>query len=147
MAGIRPDIKVFIVQRLACYDPPTVVANAVKEEFGVEVTRQAVHAHDPNTYGGRNLAKKWRTLFEKTRSEFIDASASVSISHKQVRLRALERMAVAAESRGNMGLTAQLLEQAAKECGDAYVNKRGNEGGGSESVADALHSIAERLTA
>lgn len=40
------------------------------------------------------------------------------------RLRALGRMAEKAESMKNMALTAQLLEQAAKEVGDVYVNRQ-----------------------
>jgi hypothetical protein len=47
----------------------------------------------------------------------------------------LDRMANRAESIKNYALTAQLIEQAAKECGDAYTNKlkvetTGRDGGG-----------------
>jgi hypothetical protein len=48
--------------------------------------------------------------------------SDIPIANKAYRLRVLQRMATA-ENMKNMGMTAQLLEQAAKECGDAYTNK------------------------
>lgn len=142
-ARIKPEIKIFIIQQLACFDPPSIVADAVKDEFGFVVTRQYVQTLDPTKYVGRNLAKKWRTVFETTREEFLKESASVSISHKPVRLRALERMAQKAESMGNMVLTAQLLEQASKECGDFHVRKQTDSGDG--DIAGALRELAKEL--
>jgi hypothetical protein len=43
-------------------------------------------------------------------------------------------MAEKAESMRNIALTAQLLEQAAKECGDIYVNRHRKEEVGDEPV-------------
>jgi hypothetical protein len=49
--------------------------------------------------------------------------SDIPIANKAYRLRVLQRMATTAENMKNMGMTAQLLEQAAKEVGDAYTNK------------------------
>jgi hypothetical protein len=117
-------VKAFIVQALACFDTPTQVATAVREEFGLEVTRQKCEAHDPTKYAGRDLAKRWVTLFEDTRKRFREETAEIPIANRAYRLRALGRMAVKAETMKNMALTAQLLEQAAKEVGDVYVNRQ-----------------------
>lgn len=116
-------VKTFVVQSLACFDTPSVVAAAVKKEFGEEITRQAVESYDPNKKAGANLANKWRALFEETRKTFLDDTAEIGISHRTVRLRALQRMAAKAEDQGNMVLAAQLLEQAAKEMGNAFTNR------------------------
>ena len=34
------EVKAFVVQALACFDTPSEVAKAVKEEFGLVVSRQ-----------------------------------------------------------------------------------------------------------
>lgn len=124
MARLKPEQKLFIVQRLACFDTPTMVAKAVREEYQVELSRQVVEGYDPTKYAGRNLAKKYKQVFEDTRGTFLEDTSGIAISHKAVRLRTLQRMAEKAETMGNMVLAKDLLEQAAKEAGDAYSNRR-----------------------
>jgi hypothetical protein len=121
--------RAFVVQSLAMFDAPSVVAAAVKQEFGLIVTPQAVEAYDPNKRAGAKLSAKWKALFAATREEFLEGQAKIGISHRVVRLRALERMAARAESMGNLALAKDLLEQAAKEVGDAYTNTRVLRGG------------------
>lgn len=124
MAALSNDVKAFIVQALACFDTPSQVAEAVQREFSITVTRQQVETHDPTKYSGKGLAKRWVTLFEDTRKRFREETADIPIANRAFRLRALGRMAEKAESMKNMALTAQLLEQAAKEVGDVYVNRQ-----------------------
>lgn len=124
MAALKDEVKAFIVQALACFDKPTQVATAVKEQFRLEVTRQQVEAYDPTKYAGRTLNIKWRTLFEDTRKRFREETAEIGIANRAARLRALDRMADKAESKGNLPLAMQIIEQAAKEVGDVYVNRR-----------------------
>lgn len=124
MATLRSEVKAFIVQALACFDTPSQVAEAVKKEFGVDVSRQVCEGHDPTKYAGRGLAKRWADMFHACRERFTAETADIPIAHRAYRLRALGRMAEKAESMKNMALTAQLLEQAAKEVGDVYVNRQ-----------------------
>lgn len=124
MAALTNEVKGFIVQALACFDTPTQVVEAVKNEFGQVVTRQQVESHDPTKACSKGLAKRWVTLFEDTRKRFREETAEIPIANRAYRLRALGRMAEKAESMKNMALTAQLLEQAAKEVGDVYVNRQ-----------------------
>jgi hypothetical protein len=118
------EVQTFVVQSLACFDSPSVVAAAVKAEFGETISRQAVEGYDPNKRAGASLAAKWRALFEETRKTFLEDTSKIAISHRAVRLRALQRMAEKAEGQGNMVLAASLMEQAAKEVGDSYTNRR-----------------------
>lgn len=127
MARLKAEHKIFIVQRLACFDLPSVVAAAVKEEFGVDVSRQAIEAYDPTKRASKSLSDKLRKLFEETRKSFLDDTSGIAISHKAVRLRTLQRMAEKAENMGNIMAAKDLLEQAAKEMGGAYGNKRVHE--------------------
>jgi hypothetical protein len=123
-AKLSDEVKTYIVQALACFDAPSIVAAAVKKEFGIEVSRQLVESHDPNKKAASGLAPKWRVLFEETRKAFLEDTASIGISHRAVRLRALQRMADKAEGQGNMVLASSLLKQAAEEVGGSYTNRR-----------------------
>lgn len=124
MAALKDDVKAFIVQALACFDKPSQVAAQVKEEFKLEVTRQQVESYDPTKYAGRTLNIKWCTLFNDTRKRFREETAEIGIANRAARLRALDRMADKAESKGNLPLAMQIIEQAAKEVGEVYVNRK-----------------------
>lgn len=143
MAALNNEVKSFIVQALACFDTPSQVATAVREEFGLELTRQQCEAHDPTKRAGRDLAKKWQTLFHDTRKRFREETADIPIANRAFRLRGLARMAEKAENMRNLALTAQLYEQAAKECGDMYVNRKIEPDKPLGSQADQQHAVAE----
>lgn len=123
MAALRDEVKMFIVQALACFDTPTQVSNAVKEEFGLDVPRQQIAVYDPTKYVGRQLSNKLRTHFHDTRKRFREEVAEIPIASRAFRLRAIARMAQQAESSRNIALAVQIIEQAAKEVGDMYVNR------------------------
>lgn len=124
MAALKGEVKAFIVQSLACFDTPSQVVEAVKKEFGLSITRQQVESHDPTKANGRGLAQKWVELFHETRKRFQTELSDIPIANKAYRLRALDRMMTRAEGMKNMALAASLMEQAAKEVGDAYSNKQ-----------------------
>lgn len=124
MATLKGDVKAFIVQSLACFDTPSQVVELVKKEFGLSITRQQVESHDPTKANGRGLAQKWVDLFHETRKRFQTELSDIPIANKAYRLRALDRMMTRAEGMKNMALAASLMEQAAKEVGDAYSNKQ-----------------------
>lgn len=141
-------VKTFIVERLAMFDGPEAVAKAVKEEFGLEVTRQLCESYNPTKAAAHGLGKKWRAIFEATRQRFLDTVSDVPIANRTVRLRMLQRMADQAIGRGNYPLVSQLLEQAAKEVGDAYTNRQrhevtGKDGGPIEKRDVSTYSEAE----
>ncbi|MDB5996887.1 MAG: Phage protein [Pseudomonas sp.] len=124
MAALKNEVKSFIVQALACFDTPSQVALAVREEFGIEVTRMQCESHDPTKRAGRDVAKRWQTLFHDTRKRFREETAEIPIANRAFRLRALGRIVEKAETMRNLPLALQVLEQAAKEAGDMYVNRQ-----------------------
>lgn len=124
MAALTTEIKTFIVQALACFDSPSTVAKAVGAEFGVTMSRQQVEIHDPTKRCSKGLAKRWVYLFHDTRAAFHRAIVDIPIANRSYRLRVLGRMAVDAEQSGNFGMVSRLYEQAAKECGDMYLNRQ-----------------------
>jgi len=123
MAALKPEVKAAIVQMLACYDSLSIVVEAIQKDYGIKVTPQQVESHDPTKVSGKGLAKKWVDLFNSTRDRFLNEISDIPIANKAYRLRALDRMMTKAETMRNMALAASLIEQAAKECGDAYTNK------------------------
>ncbi len=124
MAALSSEVKAFIVQALACYENPAKVIELVKEEFKVAISRQQVSAYDPSNAMAKSLSKKWVDLFNSTRARFQNEISDIPIANKAYRLRTLNRMATSTEKMKNFALTAQLIEQAAKEVGDAYTNRQ-----------------------
>ena len=140
--SIPEEVKRFIVNGLAMFDTPSQVSAAVKEEFGVDVSRQAVEGHDPTKHAGKSLAPKWREMFEAARAGFITDATQVPIAHRSTRLRALYRMAQGAERKGNVVLAAQLHKQAAEEMGNAYTNRRELTGKDGKDLPTAAPAVA-----
>lgn len=123
MAQLTEPMKLFIVQALACYDTPTQVANAVKEEFGIEVTRQQVARYDSPKATAKDLSKKLKDVFAATREAFLADVSTIPIAQQAFRLRVLQRTLNKVEGQGNVAMVSQLLEQAAKESGGVFTNK------------------------
>ncbi|WP_226052665.1 DUF2280 domain-containing protein [Dickeya chrysanthemi] len=139
MASLKNEVKAYIVQQLACFDTPSQIVESVQKEFGLQITRQQVASHDPTKAAGAGLAKKWVELFHATRERFQNEISDIPIANKAYRLRVLDRMATRAESMKNIALTATLMEQAAKEVGDAYSNRQkvehtGRDGGAIQTI-------------
>ncbi|SSW67288.1 hypothetical protein AVE30378_02546 [Achromobacter veterisilvae] len=128
MAKLTEAHKRFIVQALACWDTPSQVAEAIKEEFGLDVPRMQVAQYDPTKVAGKGLAKKWRELFEATRKRFREEVAEIPIADQAFRLRALGKIYERHFNRGNVVGAAAVLEQAAKEVGGAFTNRREHTG-------------------
>ncbi|WP_175920737.1 DUF2280 domain-containing protein [Burkholderia pyrrocinia] len=145
MATLTDDVKAFVVRALACFDTPTQVASAVKEEFGISIERMQVAAYDPTKFAGRKLSAKWRALFDATRTAFLEDQASIPIANLNFRLRALERMYKHASARGNMQLAARVLEQAAKESGGVFTNRQRLEHTGKNGAPIATTGIPVNL--
>jgi hypothetical protein len=124
MAKLTDKHKAYVVQALACWDTPSQVAEALREEFGLEVPRGQVAQYDPTKVAGRDLAKRWRELFFATRENFKEQAGEIAIAQRAYRLRTMQRIAAKAEDKLNLAIVLQVLEQAAKEVGDAYVNRR-----------------------
>jgi hypothetical protein len=83
MPTLTDEIKTFIVKGLACYDTPSQVAEAVKAEFGLEVSRQQVYVYDPGC--SQPPAQRWRDLHAATRAALLRELGEIGIAHRAVR--------------------------------------------------------------
>lgn len=143
MPTLDVKVKRYITQALACFDTPSQVIAAVKDEFGIDVPRQQVHSYDPTKVQGKNLSKELRELFDSTRARFISDVEAIPVAQQSYRLRQIQRLTEVALSRNNAALAAQLLEQAAKEVGGAFTNRRevGGMAGGPIAIAGKLEHV------
>lgn len=121
MAALPENVKTRIVQGLACYDTPSQVSKDIYAAFGLHVTPQHCEIYDPTKAAGKGLGKKFRAIFEETRRTFLKDLGQIAMSHRAVRMRRLERFIDRAESAGNIGMAAQLIEQVSRECEGAEL--------------------------
>jgi hypothetical protein len=138
--------KEFIVCQLAAYETQADVARKVKDLFGIEVTKQTVHAYDPTTSASEGMAEKWKILFRKARKQFLESVEDIPEANRAVRIRMLAEGARKAKDKGNHAMMAQLLEQIAKETGEVFTNKREltGKGGGPIQFADLTDEQLDR---
>jgi hypothetical protein len=117
------DVKTRIAIELACFQSPSAVAATVKKEFDLDVPRQNIEAYDPEKVAGKALSKHWRALFAEARELYLSKTAGIGIANRIYRYRKLQELYDRHEVRMPI-FAAGLLEQAAKEEGGAYTNRR-----------------------
>lgn len=122
MAQLKKEIKLFIVRSLAVFNTPTETAAAVKEEFGVIVDRQKCQAYDPTKRAGKDLSAELKGEFEITRQNFIDNPQHVPLANLTYRLQRMQR--VIDHAGKNSMLVLSTLEQAAKDVGGVFTNRK-----------------------
>lgn len=122
MATLKEPVKIFIVQSLACRDTPQEVADAVKQEFGIQIERQQVAAYDPTKSRGKDLSKKFVELFHKTRADFDAGLIDIPIANKHFRLKQYQKQLE--RNTKNTVMSLKILEQAAKDVGGQFTNRQ-----------------------
>jgi hypothetical protein len=145
MAALSDDVKVFVTQALACYDTPAQVIKDVKQQFGLEVSPQQLQAYNPATRNGSRMSPKLKAIFEATRKAFVDDVSTIPIANQAYRLRVLNRMLQKVEPSGNVVVAASLMEQAAKEMGGAFTNRREltGKGGGPVEMKTNMQELSD----
>lgn len=141
MAALKDEVKLAIVQALACFDTPSQVAEQVKQEFGLALARQQVAGYDPTKPSGKKLSKKLLEVFTHTREQFLADVSAIPISQQAYRLRVLQRNLERADQRGNAAMVTSILEQAAKELGGAFTNRRELTGKNGQPLAVATSNV------
>ena len=121
MAALKEPVKMFIVQSLACFETPQQVADAVMQRYGIEIDRRQCENYDPTKFAGRNLSKKLKDLFERSRKEFRENIEDIAIANKAFRLNELQKMYE--DSGKNKRAKQNLLKQAFQET-DGRVTKQ-----------------------
>lgn len=122
MATLKEPVKIFIVQALACRDTPQEVAEAVKQEFKIELDRRQCASYDPTKPAGQNLSKKFVQLFNETREKFDAGLIDIPIANKHFRLKQYQKQLE--RNAKNTVMSLKILEQAAKDVGGQFTNRQ-----------------------
>ena len=120
MARLRKEVQTYIVRSLAQFNTPQETVVLVKEEFGIDVTRQQCEAYDPTKRTGKDLSASLKKEFEETREEYLDKPKNIPIANQTVRLEAYQRLINKAKS---PVMALKILKQAAEDVGGKYTNK------------------------
>lgn len=121
---LSEDVQLFIVGELAMFRSPSQVAESVKEEFGIQITRQLAESYNPERRAGSSVSEKLREVFYATRRRFLRRLTDRPMYHQAYRLAELHRQYLRADAAGNTVEARAALEQAAKEVGGLYTNRR-----------------------
>lgn len=117
--------QIFIVQQLAMFERGVNIQKALKDEFEIEISRAGISYYN---ISNPDLPKEFKKLFTKIRNDFLKNSAKIPIANKSYRLQKLYKLYEAEEDKHpaiqSPKTMRALLEQAAKESGDAYSNKQ-----------------------
>lgn len=116
--------RAFLVREFACFATPMEAADALREEYGIEIAPQSAQHYDATSGAGSDAAKKWHDLFDVSRKAFLDdVEKRVPESYKSVRIQELARASRIFKKRGNFMAMAIMLEKIAREVGNAYTNR------------------------
>ena len=143
MAALKEPVKMFIVQSLACFDTPQQVVEAVKQEYELEISRQQVALYDPTKVAGRNLSKKLKDLFNRTRKDFRENIEDIAIANKAFRLRELQKMYE--DSGRNKQVKQNLLKQAFQETDGRVTRQEVTGANGGPIKTDNEHKPIQQI--
>lgn len=134
MARLNKRVKLFIVRSLAMFDTPTETAKAVQEEFGIQVTKQQCEAYDPTKRTGQDLSEEFKKEFYRVREDINKNIKAIPIANIAYRLMRLQRLVDHEQYKENPVLLPAFLEQAAKEVGGLYTNRKEITGAGGGAI-------------
>lgn len=139
MAALNDEQKLFLLEGFAMFIPPVELREEFKAEYGIAIDRRQAHYYNAEKVDNRQKLKdEWVEYFDRVREAFLEKREGIAIAHKAVRMRRLEKIADEAHSMRNYRMEMSALEQAAKEDGGAYTNRRevsGPNGGPIETKA------------
>jgi len=140
MARLNKRVKLYIVRSLATYETPTETAKGVQEEFGITVTKQQCEAYDPTKKTGQDLSEEFKKEFYRIREDMNKNVNSIPIANIAYRLRRLQNFIDHDRYKDNAVIVPDLLEQAAKEVGGLYTNRKEITGDGGAIKTETEHS-------
>ena len=116
--------RAFLVREFACFATPMEAADALREEYGIEITPQAAQHYAATSGAGRQAAKKWHDLFDVSRQAFLDdVVARIPEAHRSVRIQELAHASRIFKKQRNYMAMANMLERIAKEMGNVHTNR------------------------
>ncbi len=117
--------RAFLVREFACFSTPMEAADALRQEYGIEIAPQSAQHYDATSFAGSRAAKKWIELFRVARTAFLeDVEKHVPEAYKAVRIHELAKASRKFKKSGNYMAMADMFERIAKESGNVHTNRR-----------------------
>jgi hypothetical protein len=124
--SIPRQVKAFIIEALARFETPQMVAADVRERYCLLISDIAIASLDPTRPEAHELSAAERALFDEARARHLADVENIGIVHKATRLRLLNRICGTAEDRGEFDVVLKILVNAAKEVG-SFLNRQAPE--------------------
>lgn len=120
---LNSEQKVFIVTAYARFEGTAEIIRSFRERWDAELTHSQCNHY--NVIGAScNCAPKWKEVFHAERKRFLANVEDIGIANKTFRLHSLSALHAMAMKRNNVKLAQEILEQAAKEMGEVFTNRR-----------------------
>lgn len=116
---LKTDHKRFLVRCFARYFGATEARDALKLQYGIEVTVQTATLYNPESPACDGLRPDLQALFADERKRHLEDIDSIPIAHRAIRLRRLEDAYHLENKRGNTVGIRDTIEQARKESDEA----------------------------
>lgn len=145
MAMLKPLHKHFIVQKLAMMQTPSQVVEQFKDEFGIKINRQQVALYQPGKVAAARLSTELRELFDTTRAAFLTQINDIPIANQAYRISTMQQLLNLAVQNKNTVQASALMEQAAKEVGGAYTNRKEITGAGGGPVQTVFTRLVREI--
>lgn len=131
MAKLKEEHQLFIAQQLGYYRSPVQIINSVKENFDADVTKQQIYHYQKQIEKEGEVSaptQRLKEAFLTARNQFEDNKVNVGIEFRSYRQQVLQDLLdkelAKPERLQNDNKILQILEQAAKEEGGHYTNRR-----------------------
>jgi hypothetical protein len=123
MGKLTNEIRGKIVAGWARYDTAVEIRREIRETYQVDVDMQQIYVLNPEGANWKG-ARRWEAVFAAERKVFLESASRIGIAQKVVRLQRLDKLCRMAIDKRNVKLAAELMEQAAKEMGEVFTNRR-----------------------
>ena len=146
MAALTTQQKIYVIEHLACFETPTEVQAAIKQDLGIDVSTSQICAYDPHTISGQRLRQEMKDLFYAARERFTSNVAAIPIANQTYRLKKMQQ--ILAASGRNAKLALETMKQAAEDLGGKYTNEQqltGKNGGAIEVTVTSLSQAEQDL--
>lgn len=137
--------KTHIVKRFAQFWEAPAIRDDMQQEFGITLHLNQIYPYDPGAAKSKNVGKKWKQLHAEERQKYVseDAARDIRLYHATERIKELEKIYDKLYSMKIYSQAAAILEQIAKEQGQAYTNRALMEAAGNtgEPTGDSYTQI------
>ena len=145
---LKNNHRAFLVREFACFATPSEAAEALKQDFGIEISPQGAQHYEVKSVGGKRAAPEWHELFQVARAAFLEhVSNEVPEAHKAFRIQQLARASRIFKQNKNYLAMANMLERIAKEMGNVHTNRHEfmGKGGGAIQYQDVETMTDEQI--